>query len=56
MAKSHIYISFNDWGLKHEKLSIIGIIIHFINVKYKVVARLISLLELPGHGKTSISK
>jgi hypothetical protein len=56
MATSRIYISFNGWGLKHEKLSVIGVVIHFINAKYKVVTRLIGLPELPGHGKTGISK
>ncbi len=56
IAKLRIYISFNKWGLKYEKLSILGVIIHFINLKYKAVTRLISFLELPRHSKTSISK
>jgi hypothetical protein len=53
-AKSRIYISFNGWGLKHEKLSVISIVIYFINAKYKAVTRLIGLPELPGHRKARV--
>ena len=55
-AKSRISISFDGWGSKRKRLSVIGIVIHFINDKYEVISRLISLLTLPGHGKTGISE
>jgi hypothetical protein len=55
-AKSRIYISFNGWGSKHEKLSVVGVVIHFVNNKYKVVTRLLGLPELPGHGKTGVGR
>jgi hypothetical protein len=55
-AKSRISILFNGWGLKHKRLSVVGIIIHFINNKYKAVLRLISLPMLPGHRKTGVSE
>ena len=55
-AKSKVLISFNRWGLKREKLSVISIVIHFINDKYEVVSRLIGLLELPGHKKSGVGK
>ena len=55
-AKSRIHVSFDGWGSKHEKLSVVGVVIHFVNTKYEVVTRLIGLPELPGHGKTGVSK
>lgn len=55
-AKSRIYVLFDSWGSKHEKLGILGVIVHFVNSKYEVVTRLIGLSKLPGHSKTSISK
>ena len=30
-AKSKIHVSFDGWGSKHEKLSVISVVIHFIN-------------------------
>ena len=51
-ARSRISVSFNGWGSKHEKISVLGVVVHFINVEYKNVTRLIGLPELPGHGKT----
>ena len=54
-TKSSITISFDRWGSKHKKISVLGVVIHFINNKYENVTRLISLSELPGHGKTGIS-
>ena len=30
-AKSKIHVSFDGWRSKHEKLSVVNIIIHFIN-------------------------
>jgi hypothetical protein len=55
-AKSKVLISFNGWGSKRKKLSIISIIVHFINDKYKAISRLIGLPELPGHRKSGIGK
>ena len=54
-ARSKISITFDGWGSKHEKLSVIGVVIHFINEYYENVICLISLLELPGHGKAGVS-
>ena len=51
-TKSKISISFDRWGSKREKISVLRVIAHFINEKYKAVSRLIGLPELPGHGKT----
>jgi hypothetical protein len=56
IARSCILISFDRWGSKHEKILVLGVVIHFINDKYKSVTRLIGLPELPGHGKAGISK
>lgn len=56
MAKSRIHVSFDGWGSKHEKLSVIGVVIHFVNARYEVVTRLIGLPELPGHGKSGVGK
>lgn len=53
-AKSRISISFDAWGSKHEKISVLGVVVHFINSKYEGVTRLIGLPELPSHGKTGI--
>jgi len=53
-AKSRIYVSFDSWGSKHENLSILGVVVHFINYKYKNVTCLIGLLELLGHRKASV--
>jgi len=55
-AKSKISISFDGWGSKREKISVLRVIAHFINEKYKAVSRLIGLPELPGHGKTGASE
>jgi hypothetical protein len=55
-AKSRISISFDGWGSKHEKLSVVGVVVHFINERYENVTRLIGLPELPGHGKTGVGK
>jgi hypothetical protein len=55
-AKLKISISFDRWGLKRERLSVISVIIHFINDKYKAISRLISLPTLPRHRKTSVSE
>jgi fructose-1,6-bisphosphatase len=56
IAKSKIHVSFDGWGSKHEKLSIIGIIVYFINNKRDMVTRLISLPELPNYKKTGVGK
>ncbi len=55
-AKSCIHVSFDGWGSKHEKLSVLGVVIHFVNSKYEAVTRLIGLPELPGHSKTGVGK
>lgn len=55
-AKSKITITFDGWGSKREKISVLGVVIHFINDKYEAVTRLIGLPELPGHGKTGVGK
>jgi len=55
-AKSRIHVSFDGWGSKYEKLSVLGVVIHFVNNKYEVVTRLIGLLELPNHGKAGVGK
>jgi hypothetical protein len=55
-TKSRILISFNRWGLKRKRLSVISVIIYFINDKYEVILRLIGLPTLPGHGKTGVSE
>ena len=55
-AKSRILISFDGWGLKRERLSIIGVVIYFINDKYEAVSRLIGLSTLPGYGKTGVGE
>jgi hAT family C-terminal dimerisation region len=56
-AKSRIHVSFDGWGSKHEKLSVLGVVVqlvHFINQSYNNVTRLIALPELPGHSKTGV--
>ena len=55
-AKSRISISFDGWGSKRERLSVVSVIIHFINDKYEAVSRLIGLPTLPGHGKTGVGE
>jgi hypothetical protein len=55
-AKSRISISFDGWVSKREKISVLGVVAHFINDKYEAVTRLIGLPELPGHGKTGAGK
>jgi hypothetical protein len=55
-ARSRIHVSFDGWGSKHEKLSVVGIVIHMVNAKGDNVTRLIGLPELPGHGKSGVGK
>jgi hypothetical protein len=55
-AKSRILISFDGWGLKRERLSVVSVVVHFINNKYEAVLYLIGLPTLPGHGKTGVSE
>ncbi len=54
-AKSRISISFNGQGLKYKKISLLGVVVYFINSKYENVTRLISLLELLNHRKSGVS-
>jgi hypothetical protein len=53
-ARSKVSVTFNGWGSKHEKISVVGVVIHFINEDYENVTRLIGLPELPGHGKAGV--
>jgi hypothetical protein len=55
-AKSKILILFNGWGSKRKKLSVIGVVVHFINNKYEAVLRLIGLPKLLGHRKSGVSE
>jgi hypothetical protein len=54
-TRSKILITFDGWGLKHKKISVVRVVIHFINKHYKNVTRLIGLPELPGHRKAGVS-
>ena len=53
-TRSKISITFDGWGSKHEKISVIGVVVYFINEYYENVMRLIGLPELPGYGKAGI--
>jgi hypothetical protein len=53
-AKSRISISFDGWGSKREKLSVVGVVVYFIDSLGVNVTRLIGLPELPGHGKSGV--
>lgn len=55
-AKSYISISFDGWGSKREKISVVGVVVHFINSRYENVTRLIGLPSLPNHGKSGVGK
>ena len=50
-ARSKISISFDGWGSKREKISLVGVVAHFIDSKGRSVSRLLGMPELPGHGK-----
>jgi hypothetical protein len=54
-AKSRIHVSFDGWGSKHEKISVLGVVVHFLDSAYNMVTRLIGLPELPEHSKTGVS-
>lgn len=53
-VQSKISLSFDGWGSKREKISVVAPVLHFMNGKGEMVTRLASLPELPGHGKTVI--
>ena len=55
-AKLRISILFDGWGSKRERLSVVGVVVYFINDKYEAVLRLIGLPELPGHRKTGVGE
>jgi hypothetical protein len=55
-TKLRILILFNGWGLKRERLSVVSVVVYFINNKYEAILRLIGLPMLPGHGKTSVGE
>ncbi|KAH8757440.1 hypothetical protein F5882DRAFT_444448 [Hyaloscypha sp. PMI_1271] len=42
-------------GLKHEKISVLGIIIYIVNYKGENITRLIRLLELPNYRKRGVN-
>jgi hypothetical protein len=56
ITKLQIYYTFNSWGLKYEKISIISIIIYIINYKGENIIYLIGLPELSNYRKCNISK
>jgi hypothetical protein len=49
-------MSFDGWGSKYEKISVLSVVTHFINKKHKNVTHLIGLSKLPKHRKTGISR
>jgi hypothetical protein len=49
-------MSFDGWGSKHEKISVLGVVTHFINKKHKNVTRLLGLPKLSEHRKTGIGR
>jgi len=53
-AISRISITFDGWGSKREKISVVAVVLHFINAKGENVTRLAGLPQLPNHGKTGI--
>lgn len=53
-AQSKMSITFDGWGSKREKISVVAVVLHFINGKGQLVTRLAGLPELPGHGKTGV--
>jgi len=53
-AQSRISITFDGWGSKRDKISVVAVVLHFINEREELVTRLAGLPELPGHGKTGI--
>jgi hypothetical protein len=55
-TKLRILILFDKWGLKRERLSVVSVVIYFINDKYKAILRLIGLPMLPRHRKTGVSE
>jgi hypothetical protein len=55
-ARSRISISFDGWGSKREHISVVGVVVHFINENYENVTRLIGLPELPGHRKAGVGE
>jgi hypothetical protein len=55
-VKSRIYCTFNSWGSKYKKISILGVIIYIVNCKGENIIRLIRLPELPNYRKCGISK
>ena len=56
LARSTINVSFDKQGSKRDKISVVSIVIHFINQYYKAVTRLITLPSLPKHSKTGVDQ
>ncbi len=56
LARSAINVSFDRQGSKRDKISVVGIVVHFINQHYKAVTRLITLPSLPKHSKTGVDQ
>jgi hypothetical protein len=49
-------MSFDGWGSKYKKISVLSVVTYFINKKHKNVTRLIGLSKLPKHRKIGISR
>jgi hypothetical protein len=49
-------VSFDGWGSKHEKISVLSVVTHFINKKHKNVIRLLGLPKLSKYRKTGIGR
>jgi hypothetical protein len=55
-AKSRISISFDGWGSKRDRISVVGVVVYFINKRYEAVTRLIGLPQVPVHSKSGVGK
>jgi hypothetical protein len=55
-AKSRISISFDGWGSKRDRISVVGVVVYFINKRYEAVTRLIGLPQVLVHSKAGVSK
>ena len=53
-AQSRISVSFDGWGSRREKISVVAIVLHYVNKRGQIVTVLAGLPELPGHGKSGV--
>lgn len=53
-AQSKISLSFDGWGSKREKISVVALVLHYVNKRGEVVIVLAGLLELLGHRKSGV--